>query len=83
MKVIFKKVLGIFLIIVGLLALLTPLTPGSWLALIGLELLGVRMLFFERFLKEKHRVAISRFAKKFGLTLFPERPCDKPDDKKG
>ncbi|MCJ7729355.1 MAG: hypothetical protein MUO27_05720 [Sedimentisphaerales bacterium] len=67
MKVIFKKVLGIFLIIVGLLALLTPLTPGSWLALIGLELLGVRMLVEKKFLKEKHRVAIAGFMKKFGF----------------
>jgi drug/metabolite transporter (DMT)-like permease len=39
-----KIILGIFLIIIGVLALLTPLTPGSWLALIGLELLGLRIL---------------------------------------
>jgi membrane protein implicated in regulation of membrane protease activity len=39
-----KIILGVFLIIVGVLALLTPLTPGSWLALIGLELLGLRIL---------------------------------------
>jgi len=39
-----KIVLGIVLIIFGVLALLTPLTPGSWLALIGLEILGLRLL---------------------------------------
>jgi hypothetical protein len=39
-----KIVLGIFLILIGVLALLTPLTPGSWLALIGLEILGLRLL---------------------------------------
>jgi drug/metabolite transporter (DMT)-like permease len=39
-----KIILGIFLVLVGVLALLTPLTPGSWLALIGLELLGLRIL---------------------------------------
>jgi uncharacterized protein YqgC (DUF456 family) len=39
-----KIVLGILLILVGVLALLTPLTPGSWLALIGLEILGIRIL---------------------------------------
>ena len=39
-----KIVLGIILILVGVLALLTPLTPGSWLALIGLELVGLRIL---------------------------------------
>jgi hypothetical protein len=37
------------LIILGLLALLTPLTPGSWLALIGLEILGLRLLFERKF----------------------------------
>ena len=39
-----KIVLGILLILIGVLALLTPLTPGSWLALIGLEILGIRIL---------------------------------------
>jgi hypothetical protein len=32
------------LILIGVFALLTPLTPGSWLALIGLEILGIRIL---------------------------------------
>lgn len=36
--------------ILGVLALLTPFTPGSWLALIGLELLGLRLLFERKFL---------------------------------
>ena len=39
-----KIVLGVLLILIGVLALLTPLTPGSWLALIGLEILGLRIL---------------------------------------
>jgi len=39
-----RVVLGVSLIILGLAALFTPLTPGSWLALIGLELLGFRIL---------------------------------------
>jgi len=39
-----KIVFGVLLIVLGVLALLTPLTPGSWLALIGLELLGLRIL---------------------------------------
>ena len=41
-KSLLKKILGVLLIIIGLLALVTPLTPGSWLAIIGLELLGLR-----------------------------------------
>ena len=39
-----KFAIGIFLVLVGLLALVTPLTPGSWLALVGLELIGIRVL---------------------------------------
>ncbi|OHA03001.1 MAG: hypothetical protein A3J58_02165 [Candidatus Sungbacteria bacterium RIFCSPHIGHO2_02_FULL_52_23] len=37
-----RKVTGCILIAMGVLALVTPFTPGAWLALIGLELLGVR-----------------------------------------
>jgi uncharacterized protein YqgC (DUF456 family) len=44
-----KKTVGVILILLGLAALVTPLTPGSWLAFIGLELLGVRILFFDKF----------------------------------
>ncbi|MCR4328486.1 MAG: hypothetical protein NUV53_03125 [Patescibacteria group bacterium] len=40
----FKFAIGIFFILFGLLALVTPLTPGSWLALVGLELIGIRVL---------------------------------------
>ncbi len=43
-----KKTIGIILILVGLAAFFTPLTPGSWLAIIGLELLGIRILFFDK-----------------------------------
>jgi hypothetical protein len=39
-----KFVIGIFLVLLGVLALVTPLTPGSWLALVGLELVGIRVL---------------------------------------
>jgi len=31
--------------VLGVLALLTPFTPGSWLILVGLEILGLRLLF--------------------------------------
>ena len=48
-KAILKKALGIFLILLGLLALITPLTPGAWLAFIGLELLGFRLAFYQKF----------------------------------
>lgn len=43
-----KKAAGIILVIIGLAAFITPLTPGSWLVIIGLELLGVRMLLSDK-----------------------------------
>jgi hypothetical protein len=49
----FKKVTGWVLIIIGFLALVTPLTPGGILLLIGLELIGIRILFLERLLRRK------------------------------
>lgn len=64
MKKVLKKALGIILIILGLLALLTPFSPGSWLALIGLEFLGIRMLMERKlssFLGERHRNALRRW----------------------
>jgi len=36
--------------VLGVLALLTPFTPGSWLALIGLELVGLRLVFQRKIL---------------------------------
>ena len=47
-KVAHKKVVGVVLIILGLLALLTPFTPGSWVIFIGLEFLGLRSIFSDR-----------------------------------
>ncbi|MBU6390263.1 hypothetical protein KGQ31_01810 [Patescibacteria group bacterium] len=47
------KALGIFLLLVGFLALITPFTPGSWLMFIGLELLGVDLLIYEK-IKERY-----------------------------
>jgi len=44
-----KRTIGIILIVAGLAALVTPFTPGSWLAVIGLELIGIRILFFDKF----------------------------------
>lgn len=39
-----KIVVGVLLLLLGLAALFTPFTPGSWLALVGLEFLGLRVL---------------------------------------
>lgn len=43
-----RKVIGILLIVLGLFALLTPLTPGAWLIFVGAGLLGVRLAFWHR-----------------------------------
>ena len=43
-----KKMVGVILILIGLVALFTPLTPGSWLIIIGLELLGIRIFFLDK-----------------------------------
>ncbi|MBN1360344.1 MAG: hypothetical protein JW993_07125 [Sedimentisphaerales bacterium] len=45
-----RKIVGMVLVVLGLLALLTPLTPGSWLIPIGLELLGLRLLLADKLL---------------------------------
>jgi uncharacterized protein YqgC (DUF456 family) len=42
-----KKIAGVILIIIGFLALITPLTPGSWLIFVGLGLLGIQVGFWE------------------------------------
>lgn len=45
---ILKLVIGALLVAIGLFALLTPFTPGSWLALVGLEMLGVRIALWDK-----------------------------------
>jgi hypothetical protein len=58
MKKIFRNTLGIILIVLGFLALITPFTPGSWLILIGLEILGFGFLLegrLSRFLRGKFK----------------------------
>ena len=62
-----RIILGVVLIILGVLAAVTPLSPGSWLALIGLELLGLRILFERKLLTllpEKYRCKVRDLIKK-------------------
>lgn len=47
-KIIIKRAVGIFLVIFGIIALILPLVPFAWVAFIGLELLGVRVLFWNK-----------------------------------
>lgn len=43
-----KYVLGVILILIGFIALVTPLTPGAWLMFVGLELVGVRLTIWDK-----------------------------------
>jgi uncharacterized protein YqgC (DUF456 family) len=45
---ILKYVAGIVLILIGFIALVTPLTPGAWLMFVGLELIGVRLTLWDK-----------------------------------
>lgn len=47
-KSITKKIIGVILILVGLIALVTPFSPGSWLVFVGLEILGVRLALWDK-----------------------------------
>ncbi|MGD0572831.1 MAG: hypothetical protein ABSB11_07390 [Sedimentisphaerales bacterium] len=80
MKTIIKKVIGVILIIYGIFALLTPFTPGSWLALIGLELLGIRHFIFRKFLNDKQRAAAEKFMEKL-KSRFKKKTDNKTDEK--
>lgn len=49
-----KKLIGLLAILIGLIALVTPLTPGAtWLIFVGLQLLGFHFIFFDKIM-EKH-----------------------------
>jgi hypothetical protein len=55
------------LIILGVAAALTPFSPGSWLALIGLEILGLKMLLprkLRSLLPDKHCGKVTNLFKK-------------------
>jgi hypothetical protein len=54
-----RKIAGWVLVVVGFLALITPLTPGGLLFFVGLELLGLRFIGSEkikRFLTKKKKL---------------------------
>ena len=44
-----RKTVGVALIIFGILGLILPIVPGVSPLAIGLELVGVRLAFFDRF----------------------------------
>lgn len=54
-----RIVAGVLLLAFGLVALVTPLTPGAWLGLIGLELLGWGFLIPKK-IREMMKEAMER-----------------------
>ena len=44
-----RKTTGIVLIVAGLLSAVTPFTPLGFLLILGLEVSGIRVLFWDRF----------------------------------
>jgi hypothetical protein len=77
LKQILKKTIGVILIIIGLAALVTPFTPGSWLALIGLELVGFGFLLENRIgraLKNRYKNSFENLKRKVGQISHRKRP---------
>lgn len=54
-----RKVVGGVLVLVGFVALITPLTPGAVLFLfVGFEFLGLRFMFLDRMMGRKPVTAL-------------------------
>ncbi len=43
-----RKITGVVLIVIGLVSIITPFTPVGFLLVIGLEILGIRALYWDR-----------------------------------
>ena len=43
-----RKVIGVILVIVGFISIITPFTPVGFLFFVGLEILGIRLLFWDK-----------------------------------
>lgn len=53
-KPLLKKIVGGALVLIGFVALVTPLTPGAVLFLfVGFEFLGLRFMFLDRLMGRK------------------------------
>jgi hypothetical protein len=84
-KNVLKKVLGVILIVYGLIALVTPFTPGSWLAMIGLELLGFGFLLENRTgrtLKNRYKNSFENLKKKVEQISHRKQPPPQTKDPK-
>lgn len=41
-----RKAVGVGMVVIGIISIITPFTPVGFLLVVGLELLGVRALFW-------------------------------------
>ena len=58
-KPLLKKIVGGVLVLIGFVALVTPLTPGAVLFLfVGFEFLGLRFMFLDRLIGRKPASAL-------------------------
>jgi len=48
-----KKIVGWFLIILGLIGLIMPIIPGLLILIVAFELIGIRLVFLDRLLKRE------------------------------
>jgi hypothetical protein len=79
-KTILKKAIGVILIVYGLVALVTPFTPGSWLALIGLETVGFGFLLENRLgraIKSRYKNSFENLKGKVRRALHRRRPSSR------
>ncbi len=53
-----KKTIGWFLVVLGGVAVILPVVPGAPIVIIGLELVGMRLIFMDRLLKRKDPAAL-------------------------
>lgn len=83
MKPTLKKTIGVILIVLGLAALVTPFTPGSWLTLIGLELVGFGFLLENRLgraLKNRYKNSFENLRRKVRQILHLKQPPSQTKD---
>ncbi|EKE16538.1 MAG: hypothetical protein ACD_11C00004G0036 [uncultured bacterium] len=60
-----KKIIGVILIVVGVIAFVTPFTPGSWLFFVGLEIIGFRFAFMDEIMKGESGLILEKIKNKF------------------
>jgi hypothetical protein len=61
--ILFKKIAGAVLILLGLILHLIPLFPAGWIIVLGLELLGIRLLLQDKVDGHLNRYKIYRVIK--------------------